>query len=95
MDLYQIIKKPLLTEKTSGLTDNFNKYTFEVDLRANKNHIKVAVESLFNVKVLSIRTSIRPGKPKRSSKGVRKTSKSKKATVEIKEGQKLDLFKGI
>jgi large subunit ribosomal protein L23 len=66
-----------------------------VNVKANKNHIKNAVEKFFDVKVLSVRTSVLPGKTKRAGKGFKKTGKSKKAYVQLQDGQKIEFFKGI
>jgi len=93
--LEDILKKPLITEKTSILGEKSNKYGFIVDLKANKNQIKNAVETLYDVKVVSIRTSILPGKLKRAGRFVKKTTKSKKAYIELAEGQKIEFFKGV
>lgn len=95
MHLEQVLIRPLLTEKSTVLTENDRKYAFEVQLKANKYQIKDAVEKLFDVKVENIATTISPGKVKRFGRHVKKSSSVKKAYVQIKEGQKLDLFKGI
>ncbi len=91
----EIIVKPLITEKTSVATDNFNRYGFVVATWANKNQIREAVEKLYDVKVLDIKTNIAPGKVKRFGMSVKKTSKVKKALIRLKEGQKIEFFKGI
>ncbi len=91
----QIVLKPLLTEKTAVQTEATNRYAFIVGLKSNKNQIKSAIEKLFDVKVLSVRTSITPGKLKRAGKNVKKTSKTKKAYVQIEKGQKIEFFKDI
>jgi len=93
--LEDILKKPLITEKTSILGEKSNKYGFIVDLKANKNQIRNAVETLYDVKVVSIRTSILPGKLKRAGRFVKKTTKSKKAYIKLAEGQKIEFFKGV
>ena len=93
--LENVIVKPLLTEKTSKETETYNRYAFVVNIKANKNHIKNAVEKFFDVKVLSVRTSVLPGKTKRAGKGFKKTAKSKKAYVQLQDGQKIEFFKGI
>ena len=95
MHLEEVLIKPLLTEKISNETDTTNRYGFLVQRKANKYQIKDAVEKLFNVKVVDVRTSILPGKLKRVGRSIRKTSPRKKALVKIAEGQKLELFKGI
>ena len=94
-NLDSIVKKPLITEKTSVLTDRYNSFAFIVDLKSNKNQIKNAIETLYDVKVLSIKTSINPGKVKRAGKQVKKTSSFKKAFVQLAEGQSIEFFKGI
>lgn len=95
MHLEEVIKKPLITEKSSLIGENTNRYGFYVELKANKNQIKSAVESLYNVKVLNVKTSILPGKVKRAGKSLTKTSKRKKAFVQLAEGQKIEFFKGV
>jgi len=90
---YQIIQKPIVTEKSTRLMDTDNKYTFRVDPRANKMEIRTAVERLFNVKVVSVSTMNVRGKPRRLRYGQEgKRSDWKKAIVELKEGDRIDLF---
>jgi large subunit ribosomal protein L23 len=93
--LEDVLEKPLITEKTSIISEEANKYGFIVNLKANKNQIKTAVETLYDVKVLSVKTSILPGKMKRAGKFVKKSSKTKKAYVQLAEGQKIEFFKGV
>ncbi len=62
---YQIIKSPVITEKVSTLTDRHNTYGFKVDRRANKVQIRQAVEKIWDVKVVAVRTMNRKGKPRR------------------------------
>jgi len=95
MHLEEVLIKPLLTEKSSNETEKTNRYSFMVQLKANKYQIKDAVEKMFDVKVVNVRTSVLPGKSKRAGKSVKKTSSTKKAFVKIADGQKLELFKGI
>ncbi|EQC48822.1 ribosomal protein L23 [Bacteriovorax sp. BSW11_IV] len=95
MHLEEVIVKPLITEKSSVANETFNRFGFVVNLKANKNQIKEAVEKLYNVKVLNVKTNIAPGKMKRAGKGVSKTSKIKKAYVQLGEGQKIEFFKGV
>lgn len=86
-----IIKGPIITEKTSSLTQNDNCVTFSVDIKANKVQIKQAVEKIFNVKVESVNTiNVRP-KKKRVGRYVGKTNKVKKAIVKLKEGSSIEL----
>jgi len=93
MDARDIIKKPLITEKSMADTAE-NKYTFLVDLKANKTQIKQAIEKLFKVEVEKVNTMIVPGKWKRMGKSIGKTSDKKKAIVKVKEGQKIEIFEG-
>ena len=95
LGLENVLIKPLLTEKTSKETELFNRYAFMVSIKSNKNQIKSAVEKFFNVKVLNVRTSVLPGKTKRAGKGHKKTANSKKAYVQLHDGQKIEFFKGI
>jgi len=83
-----VIVKPLITEKISADSDAHNRYGFVVNLKANKNQIKNAIETFYDVKVVAIRTAIIPGKTKRTAKSVKKTSSYKKALVELAQGQK-------
>jgi len=95
--LENVLVKPLMTEKSSKETEASNRYSFIVNVKANKNQIKQAVEKFFDVKVLNVRTSVIPGKPKRSGAkgGMKKTPSSKKAWIQIQDGQKIEFFKGI
>ena len=87
-----VLKKPILTEKSLRLMDEENKYTFDVDVRCNKVEIKEAVEKLFNVKVEKVNVmNIRP-KTKRVGRYEGKTNRRKKAIVQLAEGNKIDLF---
>ena len=87
MDAYQIIKKPILTEKSyAGIP--VKKYTFSVDVRATKTQIKAAVEKLFSVKVDRVNVVNVAGKYKRQGKSEGYTSRAKKAYVTLKEGEK-------
>ncbi|CVH78354.1 50S ribosomal protein L23 [Clostridiales bacterium CHKCI006] len=87
-----VLKKPILTEKSLRLMDEENKYTFDVDVRCNKVEIKEAVEKLFNVKVEKVNVmNIRP-KTKRVGRYEGKTNRRKKAIVKLAEGNKIDLF---
>lgn len=90
MELLQIIKRPLITEKTVHLQNANNVYTFKVDPAANKVQIKDAVEKLFKVKVAAVRTTNLPGKRVRRGKFVGATSPWKKAYVTVAAGQKIE-----
>ncbi len=91
MDYYQIIKKPLHSEKSVGDRDLTNSYHFRVDKKANKIQIKEAIEKLFDVKILNVRTMNRSGKKRKYRNKVYKTSGWKKAVVTLKEGDRIDL----
>ena len=95
MNAYDIIKKPLLTEKSyAGIP--IKKYSFIVDTRATKTQIKAAVEELFKVRVEKVNTVNVRGKYKRQGKTEGYTSKSKKAYVQLKEGEKaISFFEGL
>ena len=85
-----IIKAPIITEKSSALASN-NIITFSVDVNANKTQIKQAVESIFNVKVESVNTiNVKP-KKRRVGRYVGKTNRVKKAIVKLKEGSSIEL----
>lgn len=94
MDPIFIIKRPVITEKSTRLSREENKYTFVVDRRARKGQIKEAVEQLFGVKVVSVRTIVVPGKMRRRGKRrlLQKSSGFKKAVVEIKKGERIEGF---
>ncbi|MEW6499963.1 MAG: 50S ribosomal protein L23 [Thermodesulfobacteriota bacterium] len=92
MNIFEVIKKPRLTEKGMGLQEAHNQIVLRVDPRANKHEIKQAVEGLFNVKVEGVRTANMPGKEKRLGRNVGQTSDWKKAIVTLAEGSKVDFL---
>lgn len=92
MDPYQIIKRPIITEKSGKLARLYNQYTFEVDRRANKVQIKQAVEEAFEVDVLGVNTYIVPGKRRRWGRRVIRKPAWKKAIVTLYPGQKIEGF---
>jgi large subunit ribosomal protein L23 len=91
MDIRNIIKKPLVTEKASIMKEKDNKYTFMVDKNANKFQIKQAVETLFKVKVESVHTSNYLGKEKRMGMHSGYKSDWKKAIVKLGKGQEIQM----
>lgn len=85
-----IIKAPIITEKSSTLTQN-NTYVFSVDIHSNKTQIKEAIEKIFNVKVENVNTvNVKP-KKKRVGRYAGKTQRIKKAIVKLKEGSSIEL----
>ncbi len=86
---YDIIYAPIITEK-SALLANENKYAFKVDPKANKTQIKKAIESIFNVKVVSITTANSHPKKKRVGKYTGMTNKYKRAIVKLQEGNSIN-----
>ncbi|MBL7179739.1 MAG: 50S ribosomal protein L23 [Pseudomonadota bacterium] len=91
---YDIIKRPLITEKTSIQKEVSNQFTFEVDHRANRVEIKTAVENIFKVKVANVRTMQVKGKTKRRGWIVGKRRNWKKAIVTLMPGERIDFFEG-
>lgn len=90
-DYLDIIKAPVITEKSSSVASNDTKYVFKVDPRANKIQIKQAVEAIFKVKVATVNTVVGKPKFKRVGKYGGMTNKYKKAYVTLKEGNKIEL----
>jgi large subunit ribosomal protein L23 len=89
---YDIIIRPLVTEKSSVGSKNHNTYFFAVQPSANKPEIKKAVETIFSVKVDRVNTIAMKGKPKRYKVRVGKRPDWKKAMVTLKEGQRIDVL---
>jgi large subunit ribosomal protein L23 len=90
--IYEVIKRPIISEKSSAQTELGGKYAFEVAVDANKNEIKDAVQQLFKVKVTQVRTLVMHGKVKRVGQFMNKRSNWKKALVTLAEGQKIEFF---
>jgi len=95
MELYRIIKKALITEKTTIARDEANKYCFAVDRRANKIEIGAAVEKLFKVKVIDVAVMNVPGKKKRIGRIVGEKPTWKKAVVTLAPGSRIEIFEGV
>ena len=92
-----VIKKPIITEKATDLSENFNRFTFAVDRAANKIEIKSAVESAYGVQVTEVRTMNYGGgksSTKYTNKGIveQRNKKWKKAIVTVADGETIDLF---
>jgi large subunit ribosomal protein L23 len=94
MNSYEILRRPVITEKNTMLTGQ-NKYTFEVAQEANKPQIKEAVEKAFKVKVSSVNVIHVPGKMRRAGRRRGMTSSWKKAVVTLEPGNKIELFEGV
>jgi large subunit ribosomal protein L23 len=92
---YQVLKRPLVTEKSTTEKDQHNKLCFEVDRRANKIEIKEAVEQIFKVDVLGVTTASVKGKKKRVGRFFTERPNWKKAVVTIKPGQRVEFFEGV
>jgi large subunit ribosomal protein L23 len=95
MHPFQVIRRPVITEKAMLLADYDNQYTFEVVMKANKQMIRDAVEEAFDVKVLKVRTMVVPGKPRRWGRRVSHTPAWKKAIVTLVQGDSIELFEGV
>ena len=89
--LTEVVKRPIITEKATNALD-LNHYTFEVDHRAAKPEIKKAIETLFEVKVIGVRTMNPPRRTRRVGRFSGKRSQYKKAIVRLAEGDKIQLF---
>ena len=90
-----IIRKPIITEKATWLKDNENKYIFEVDMSCNKIEIKNAVEDLFKVSVTNVRTYTKHGKIRTYGRFRGKRPDTKRAVVQLKEGDTIEFFEGM
>ncbi len=94
MHLYQVLRRPIITEKNTALQEQ-NKYAFEVAGKANKPQVKQAVEKAFKVKVVGVNVLTVPGKTRRVGRRQVKTASWKKAVVTLKAGQKIEFFEGV
>ncbi len=95
MNQYDIIKRPLNTEKTTIQKEAANQVTFEVDPKANRIEIEKAVEAVFNVKVSGVRTLQVKGKIKRRGRTLGKRKDWKKAIVTLMPGERIEFFDGV
>ncbi len=95
----EILKKPILTEKATGITEKLNRYAFQVDPKANKLQIKDAIQKMYGVTIEAVNTLVVSGKVK--SRGTKagvvsgRTPKYKKAIVTLKEGEVIDFYSNI
>jgi len=90
--IFNVIKRPVISEKSTALAEVANRYVFEVEASATKPEIKNAVEQLFKVKVKAVNTLVMHGKNKRSGRFEFKRSNWKKAIITLSAGQKIELF---
>ncbi len=95
----EFLKKPILTEKASALTEKANRFTFKVEPKANKLQIKQAIEKMYGVNVIAINTMVVAGKAKsRNTKGglvSGRTPRYKKAIVTLQDGETIDYYSNI
>jgi len=94
MEMRELIKRPLITEKTTRLMEE-NKYCFLVDPKANKTQIKQAIEEIFNVKVKAVNTHIVLGKVKRMGRYAGRRPSWKRAIVTLESGSRIEFFEGV
>jgi large subunit ribosomal protein L23 len=94
MHLYEVLRRPLITEKSTALQAQ-NKYAFEIAGRANKLMIRQAVEKAFKVKVTGVNVVTMQGKTRRVGRRMIKTEPWKKAIVTLKPGDKIEFFEGV
>lgn len=96
--VYDIIRRPIITEKTNYLSSALNQYVFEVDYSATRSTIKDAIEKIFDVKVDRVNVMIVPAKQSRNLRNRRmrtRTSAYKKAIVTLAEGERIPIFEGV
>ena len=94
MHLYEVLRRPLITEKNSALQTQ-GKYVFEVAGEANKNQIKQAVEKAFKVRVTAVNIINAAGKSRRVGKRIVQTPPWKKAIITLQPGEKIEIFEGV
>ena len=94
MDASQVIIRPVVSEKSYVLAE-VGKYTFRVNDRAHKTQIRQAIEELFDVKVVEVRTSSVKSKPKRRGHTSGRTRQWKKAIVQVRAGDSIPIFRGL
>lgn len=87
----EVIKKPLLSDKTLGLINN-NQYSFLVAKKSNKPQIKAAIEKLFNVKIKKVNTMTQPTRQRRIGRFIGTKARFKKAIITLEPNQKIQLF---
>ncbi len=95
MEMHNIIKRAIVTEKSTILKEASNQYIFEVDVRANKIEIGNAIEKLFKVNVLDVKIMNMLGKKKRLGKVIGKTKSWKKAIITLAPGSRIEVHEGV
>ena len=90
--VHDVIKRPMVTEKSTLLRETENQVVFEVDRRANKQEIREAVQTLFGVKVVRVNTMQMPGKDRRFGRVMGRRSAWKRAVVQLAEGHEIDFY---
>ena len=92
MESIHVIRRPLLTEKTTFGMNELGQYAFEVDRRATKTDVKRAVEEIYKVNVVSVNTIVRKGRVRRLRTGYHTTPEVKRAIVRLEKGQVIELL---
>ncbi len=95
MNPHEVIRRPVVTEKSNIGREEQNLATFAVDPRANKHEIRRAIEELFRVDVLDVRTMRQPRKSRRIGRHIGRRTEWKKAIVRLGEGQSIEFFEGV
>jgi large subunit ribosomal protein L23 len=95
VNIHDVIRRPLVTEKSSIGREEQNLATFAVDPRATKHDVRRAVEQLFDVRVVRVRTMRQPRKKRRVGMKIGRRAEWKKALVELAEGQSIEFFEGV
>lgn len=95
INYYDMIIRPVVTEKTTEQKERDNQITFEVNPKTNRIEVKRAIENIFNVKVETVRTMNIKGKVKRRGRVIGKRKNWKKAIVTLMPGQRIDFFDGV
>jgi len=96
--LYEVLRRPIITEKSNYQSGKLNQYVFEVDPKATKAQIKEAVEALFDVNVVRVNVLVAPAKQSRRARSRRvllRQSRYKKAIVTLAQGSSIDVFEGV
>jgi large subunit ribosomal protein L23 len=92
MHKYDVLLRPVVTEKSDRLSESGNQVIFQVRTEANKRQVAEAVEAVFKVKVTDVHTMVMPGKTRRWGRHITKTPRWKKAVITLAPGDKIDLI---